>query len=93
MLGNIDIKRLEESKREFDFIKKSKLAFVAHKHLKDEYNLVDLLRHFFSEVDEFKQASLKSFKMGDLVQELADVSNMVDLIYDYVHNLRAKGEK
>ena len=93
MLGNIDIERLEQSKRDFDFIKKSKLAFVAHKHLKDAYNLSDLLTHFYSEIDELHLIIKKSGTLTNIIQELADVSNMVDLIYDYIHNLRAKGEK
>ena len=90
MLGNIDIKRLEESKKQFDFIKNTKLAFVAHKHQKDKYNLLDLLGHFFSEADESMNVTPEFFTVGELVRELADVSNMVDLIYDYIINLRAR---
>jgi len=86
MLGNIDIDRLKRSKNIFEGFKLSKLSIVAKKHIKDDYDFGDLIEHLESEWRELKGAySIRSRKK--FLEELADLSNVLDLIFDYMENM------
>lgn len=90
MLGNINIQRLLKAKEDLDDLKNIQLVFVAEKHVDDDYDFHDLLLHFRDEVREFDYACSHRASEGLLrfvQEELADLSNMIDLMFEYTQRL------
>lgn len=83
MLGYINIELLRKAKEDFEALKMSKMAFVAHKHIDDKYSFADLINHLSEEIEEYE--SLISNRVflpsKELIDELADISNLIDLIF------------
>jgi len=80
MLGNIKTDKLISAKRQLADLKNFKLASVASKHRGDPLDSFSLLRHFRQEIWEFEQA-LFTQDLEWIREELADISNMVDIIF------------
>ena len=80
MLGNIDKEKLAYARQDLEALKNSKFAFCADKHENDTFTISDLFNHLQSEFKELTDALLyKSIKVSR--EELADVSNMIDLLF------------
>lgn len=76
--GNIDIEKLKSARRYLQDLKDTKLAFRTHKHIGDSFSFVDLANHFQEECSEF-QESLISGSLKENIEEIVDLSNMLDL--------------
>lgn len=92
MFENIDIDKLKRAKEKLEDLKALKFSISASKHKGDKYALPELLRHYRSENNELEHALF----IGDPRQietELADVSNMIDLIFEYLDRFIEEIEK
>lgn len=83
MLGYINIELLRKAKADFEALKMSKMAFVAHKHVDDKYSSADLINHLQEEIREYEALVSKRVYLPSkqLIDELVDLSNLIDLIY------------
>lgn len=105
MLGNIDLKKLSDARSRLEELKNFKLAAVAQHHGNNDYEFSDLLEHFDDEIKELKELLEKScIKLvvskesitefiENLEIELADVSNLCDLMAEYLERFREKKTK
>jgi hypothetical protein len=90
MLGNIDLEKLSKAKNRPAEIKNFKLAAVAQKHVKDKYEFCDLVDHINKEVQELEHAisqRLSRQVLQDIEIEIADISNMCDLMCEFTERL------
>lgn len=76
----LDDKGLEKAKKWLDDIKRWKLKIRAEKHRGNTYTFPSLMYHLNEELREFRQAVRKQKDATSVMIELADVSNMVDMI-------------
>ena len=80
--GNLDIEKFEERKKEFQALKNSKLAYVAHKHIGDNFSAFDLWNHLREEIDELNnEVNTHVLPTKKTIEEIVDVSNMLDFLY------------
>lgn len=89
MLGNIDLERLSLARSRLAEIKNFKLAAVAPKHIGDPLFYYDVKRHLSQEVDDFANAYHQG-RIDDALVELADVSNITDILAMIILDLQKK---
>ena len=92
MFENIDIDKLKRAKEKLEDLKALKFSISASKHKGDKYDLSALLHHYRRELEEVEH----TLRLGDLQrikEELADVSNMIDLIFEYLDRFIEEIEK
>jgi len=84
-----DLNLITKALRSRKYIKLIKVAEKYGNHLK--YSLEQHVHHLLSEVEEFKEA----YRQNDrekMIEELVDISNMCDLIYDKIRKETTKNE-
>ena len=69
-----------EARKKLAELKSLKLVLVAEKHNGDNPTLNDLYIHFQDEVSELALA-FRSLNKGFVMEELADISNLVDMLF------------
>jgi NTP pyrophosphatase (non-canonical NTP hydrolase) len=83
MLGNIDPKKLLEARAYLEDLKNDKLAFRAERYYGDEnrkhFTMLSLRKHLLDEIVEFEGA-YDNQDSKEMVEELADISSMCDVI-------------
>jgi len=84
MFENIDIEKLKRAKEKLEDLKALKFSLSASKHKNDRYTFPNLLAHYREEQSEFEDLLLKGATYQRLKEELADISNMVDLMFEYL---------
>jgi NTP pyrophosphatase (non-canonical NTP hydrolase) len=84
MYVNIDIEKLKRAKEKLEDLKALKFSLSASKHKNDKYGFPDLLCHYRDELRELEDALLKGATYQRIKEELADISNMIDLMFEYL---------
>lgn len=90
MLGTVDPERLSQARNRLAEIKNFKLAAVAQKHVKDKYEFCDLVDHMKGEVQELEHATSQRLSrqvLQDIEVEIADISNICDLMCEFTERL------
>lgn len=75
-----DDKGIEKAKEWLDTVKRWKLGIKADKHRGNTYTFSNLMSYFNGELREFRQAVREQKDAVTVMTELADVSNMIDMI-------------
>ena len=78
---------------ELEKLKAQKLKLVAHKHSDEKATLQELMNHL---IEEFAEVILAYFKahpyykksIADLKNEIADLSNMCDFVFDSISDTK-----
>lgn len=86
-----DDKGLEKAKKWLDDVKRWKLKIKADRHRGNTYSFSSLMYHLNEELREFRQAVRKQKDATSVMIELADVSNMVDMIVSTIMANEDKG--
>jgi len=79
-------------RRMFNLRKEVKLEKVKHKHINEEYDFMDLVDHLDDEYDEFAEAWTKN-DIEHMMEELVDMSNMLDFMFEYLFTQKEAGLK
>ncbi len=93
MFENINIEKLKRAKEKLEDLKALKFSIRASKHKNDKYGFPDLLCHYREEQAELEDLLLKGATYQRIKEELADISNMVDLMFEYLETLLRKDSK
>ena len=93
MYENIDIEHLNLSKKELEDLKAFKFALVASKYKGSRRaSFLEMYDHLQRELKEFNKA-LAERPIHEAKSELADISNLIDLMYDYFRRTEQVGEE
>jgi hypothetical protein len=90
MFENINIKKLKRAKEKLEDLKALKFSIRASKHKNDKYGMADLLCHYREEQAELEDLLLKGATYQRIKEELADISNMIDLMFEYLERFSEK---
>jgi NTP pyrophosphatase (non-canonical NTP hydrolase) len=90
MFENIDIEKLRRAKEKLEDLKALKFSLRASKHKNDPYTFPILLIHYREELAELEDLLLKGVTYQRIKEELADISNMIDLMFEYLERFEGR---
>lgn len=90
MFENIDLEKLKCAKEKLEDLKALKFSISASKHKSDKYGLPDLLCHYRDELHELEDLLSKGATYQRIKEELADISNMIDLMFEYLERFEER---
>lgn len=88
MFENIDLEKLKCAKEKLEDLKALKFSISASKHKNDKYGFPDLLLHYRVELHELEDVLYEGATYQRIKEELVDISNMIDLMFEYLDRFK-----